>query len=408
MQARTSLASSRLETLLLTLSYPHRVSYYDDWSDAFSLSAEFNCTSANILDMQPAQLARRIEDYDAIIALHSCNADTLEYFAPLAPVLGERKRARLVNFIGNEFNSPYVSMVERTGLLKRARCDIIATQLLEEAGAFLYAQTGARVMSVPHALNPRVFKPGPAHAARRLDLGVKGYRYPAFLGDDDRNRLLERFQREALALGLNADISFDQRLSREAWVAFLCECRGTVSTEVGSWYLEPDDALMTRVAGHYEERRSGLVISNKSPLRRMARRLPSWAKAGLWTLLQRSPVKFEVLDDFSVPFAELKERFFREAVRAPVYGKAISSRHFDAVGTKTCQLMLRGRFNDIMEADRHYIPIDPSFADLPEAVRRFKDAGERQRIVDAAYEHVLTSHTYAHRAAAVAAAVAGV
>jgi len=389
---------SRMRTLILALEYPHRASYYDDWRDAFCDSPQLECAFANILSLQPRELARRLEEHDAVIMLHSCNSDTLEFLAPLAPVLGARKRARLLTFVGNEFNSPYVSLIDKVRLFREARCDIVATQLLEEAGRFLYADSGAEVVSIPHALNPRAFRPGPEHAARRLDLGVRGYRYPPYLGDDDRNRLLDFFRSNAARMGLVVDIAHDRRLGREGWAQFLADCRGTLSTETGSWYLDRDDALVRRVYAHMAARRSGLVIGNQSVLRRAARRLPSPVKAALAAVLKRGPIKFEVFEDDNVPFAELYEAFFRTAPRPPVYGKAVSSRHFDAVGTKTCQIMVRGRFNDILTAEEHYIGVDASLADAAEAVRRFRDDGLRQAMADAAYEHVMSAHTYAHRA----------
>lgn len=392
---------SALETLILTLAYPHRASYYDDWRDAFTSSPAFRCRVMNILDLKPADLARAIEKVDAVVMLHACNSDALDYLRPLAPVLGQRKRARLLTFVGNEYNSPYLSTTERVDLFRQARCDIVATQLLQEAGQFLYAETGARIIAVPHALNPEAFKPGPAHPARRIDIGVKGYRYPAFLGDEDRNRMIGYFQDNARRVGLEVDISEDKRLSREQWARFLGDCRGTISTETGSWYLERDDARIGRIHDYFKQRRTGVVISNESRLRRMARRLPSPVKSALWRVLKSGPVRFEVLDDANIPFSELEPLFFRDEPRPPVYGKAISSRHFDAIGAKTCQIMMRGRFNDILQPNEHYIAVAPDFSDADDAVRRFKDAGERQRIVDQAYDYVMSAHTYAHRAAQV-------
>jgi hypothetical protein len=396
---------SRIRALILLLAYGHRVSYYDDWLDAFVGSGHFLTETGNIIDLEPAVLARRIEEFDAVILLHGCNADTLEFLEPLVPVLADRKRARLLSFVGNEYNSPYLSMQQRNDMLRRARTDIIATQLLAEAGEHLYAGTGARVISVPHALNPAVFFPreGPRHA--RIDIGVKGYKYPPWLGDDERNRFLDHFRSNVGGYGLNCDIGVDERVGRDEWAEFLRACNGTISTEVGSWYISPSDDLIDRVYEYLKSRRGRFVIGNESPIRRMARHLPMPVKSVLWRVLKTGVVKFEVLQDSDVPFAELEELFFPASARAPVYGKAISSRHFDAIGVKTCQIMLRGRYNDILEADKHYIGVDHDYANLDEAVRRFKDAGERDAITGCAFEHVMAAHTYAHRTAYVHAAL---
>lgn len=393
------MTGSRLKTLILSLIYPTRVSYYDDWRDAFVHHPAYACDVGNIMTLTPTELEQRLEQYDAVIMLHSCNSDTLDYFAPLAPVLGQRNRAKLITFVGNEFNFPYVSTSERVRLFGVARCDVVATQLLEEAGNYLYAQSGARVVSVPHALNPAVFTPGPE--LRTLDIGVKGYKYPPYLGDDDRNRMLRFFSGNAGLWGLAVDISEDKRLNRDEWAGFLRSCNGTITTETGSWYISPNDELIQKIYAYLKENRKGLVIGNESPLRRIARYLPSPVKALLWQLLKRGPIGFEVIDDYNTSFKELDERFFRHEAHAPVYGKAISSRHFDAVGTKTCQIAFRGRFNDILVADEHYLAVEHDFSNAEDVVARFKDATERRRVVDTAYDLVMAEHTYRHRAEAI-------
>jgi hypothetical protein len=392
------LMNDRLKTLVLALVYPHRASYYDDWRDAFFASPRFDCSLANLLSLTPGDLARQAERCDVIIMLHSCNSDTLDYLKPLAPVLGARKAAKLVTFVGNEFNSPYVSMATRIRLFAEARCDLVATQLPLEAGEYLYGATGAKVIAMPHALNPVAFPAGPDAARRSIDLGFKGYRYPPYLGDDDRNRMLRLIAENAPRWGIKVDVSEDRRLNRKEWAGFLQDCKGAASTETGSWFIAPDDELIDRIYAHLKERRNGVVISANSILRRAARRLPMSVKALLWPMLAHGPIRFEVLDDFNTPFEELDAAFFRTARRAPVYGKAISSRHFDAIGAKTCQVMLRGRFNDILTADEDYIAVDPGFGNIDDAIGRFKDAALRRRITETAYDRVMAGHTYAHRA----------
>ena len=80
--------------------------------------------------------------------------------------------------------------------------------------------------------------------------------------------------------------------------------------------------------------------------------------------------------------------------------------HFDAAGTKTCQIMFRGRFNDILLADEHYFALEPDFSNVDEVLRRFRDPRERSRVADAAHDLVLREHTYAHRMRQVAGALA--
>jgi spore maturation protein CgeB len=90
-------------------------------------------------------------------------------------------------------------------------------------------------------------------------------------------------------------------------------------------------------------------------------------------------------------------RFFAARARPSSYGKCISSRHFDAAGTKTCQIMFRGRFNDIFRADEHYLALEPDFSNIEAVLAAFRDPVRRRSIVDAAYDLVLSKHTYQHR-----------
>ncbi len=212
---------SAIQTLILSLTYPHRASYYHDWRDAFVESPEYECEEYNILRGPSSQLATSLREADLVIALHSCSADTLQYLKPLVPLLGAPDRPKLVSFVGNEYNFPYVSMVDRLQLFGEARCDLIATQFPLEAGEYLYQGTGARVVAMPHALNPRAFPPGGPHPTRPLDIGVKGYRYPPYLGDNDRNQVLGYFAQNADRLQLEVEIGEDRRSSREDWFAVL-------------------------------------------------------------------------------------------------------------------------------------------------------------------------------------------
>jgi hypothetical protein len=91
--------------------------------------------------------------------------------------------------------------------------------------------------------------------------------------------------------------------------------------------------------------------------------------------------------------------------RLSVSGKAISSRHFEAIGTKTVQIMFPGRFNDILRAGEHYLALDRSFGNLHDVCAALRDPVALARITDAAHEYALSGHTYAHRVRSVLAAV---
>ena len=386
-----------LKTLVLALRYPHRASYYDDWADAFGASPFFDTTLRNVLDLSPARLTRELAEHDLVVLLHNCTADTTDDLERLTPALGARARARLVAFVGNEYNSPYAPMTRKIAALHACNPDIVATQLLQEAGAYLYGGICANVISLPHALNPDVFRPGPEQSRRAVDIGVRSFRYSPLLGDKERNDIIDYFRLHGPEHDLSVDVNTTSRFGREDWAAFLANSRGTISSEAGSWYLDRDDALVTRIHNAIGLERSGLVIRQGERLRRLVRRLPLSMKSALGFALRRGPIKFAGFEDESLDFEDLDARFFKEAPRCPAYSKALSSRHFDAIGTKTCQIMTTGRYNDLLTPNEHYIAVNADLANVGTAIAQFKDESERERITTTAYEHAMARHTYGHR-----------
>ncbi len=80
-----------------------------------------------------------------------------------------------------------------------------------------------------------------------------------------------------------------------------------------------------------------------------------------------------------------------------VSGKVVSSRHFEALGTKTVQIMFPGRFNDILRAGEHYLALERDFGNLGDVCAAVRDERLLTRLSDSAYEYARAAHTYAHR-----------
>lgn len=391
-----------MRLLLLHARYTAHYSYFDDWREAF----EAECPGATVLDLSrsgaaEAALGGRPDDHDLIVVLHSLTGDTLTYLAPLERWLAERARARLLVFVGNEYNAPrsHLGLGERAALLRRVRADFIGTQLCLDAARRLYAAVPARVLPLPHALNPRRYVARTPDAARSIDIGVRSARYTPLLGDDDRVRLIERFARGPMPRALRVDVHHGAgRLHADAWAAYLDACRGTVATEAGSAFLDPDDRVVNRVADHLARRHPTLLLfglEKRLPPGWWRRRATTVAQFVTAQLVARGhPGVDRLLEQADVQ--ALRERFFLR-MRDPIDGKCISSRHFEAIGTRTCQLMIRGRFNDILEADRHYIGLEPDLSDLEQALDRFLDPCARREVVERAHALAMEGHTHRHR-----------
>ena len=163
--------------------------------------------------------------------------------------------------------------------------------------------------------------------------------------------------------------------------------------------------ILRKIREYLRGRARGGVLRADGLAHSLSRRLPYAVKEVLKGSLRWLPLRHEALDYSDAEFADVQAQFFSDRPRAPVYAKCISSRHFDAAGTATCQVLMRGRYNDILVADEHYLAVDADFANLDDVLRRFRDPGERRRIADNAYAHVGERHTYRSRVASLYRAV---
>jgi spore maturation protein CgeB len=397
------MVESRIRTVVLTVQYSTRSSYYLDWVETFEESPLFEATTFNLFRREIRRAARRaIEDAELVVALHSCSADTLDCIRPLTGAL-KLRRGRFLMLVGNEYNVPWARIGEKLDFLRDTGADYVGTQLLLEAGQWLYANSGAKVLSLPHALNEAVFRRDKPDPTRAIDIGGRSNRYPVYIGDDERNRVFDVFAGIAPERGLRVDIDMNSRLDRPGWAAFLNDCLATIGSEAGSWYLERDDRTALAIREFLSAK--SRTIRADGALHAAFRHLPYGFKTWLRSLVKFLPVGHEALEDPGLNFADIKARFFSNQPRCPVYSKAISSRHFEAAGTGTCQILVRGRYNDILNADEHYIPLDPDMRDAYEALERLTDPAERRRIADCSYALVREAHTYRHRSAALYAMV---
>lgn len=390
--------NSRMRVLVGYAKYTDRLSYFDDWLDAFAAAPQFDVVLVDIVSSDAgARILRLLREVDAVVLLHSTNGDTTIYLEPHIEALA-RRTVPLLTFVGNEVNLPGSPIADKLRLFAIMKPDFVATQLLLEAGKYLFDDVAVGgVVAIPHALNPSAYQPTRAPDSRPLDVGARAVRYLPHLGDDDRNRLLQWFADRGSSYGLKVEIS-DQRLDRKGWADYLNQCKATVATEAGSWFLERDDATVNAIRDYVLSKRTkGFVLRNDSALRRFGHLLPWWMKSMMRGAMRRGPIRHEALINEQLDTKEIFDRFFAGRARPQFYGKCISSRHFDAAGTKTCQIMFRGRFNDILKANEHYLALEPDFSNTDDVVAAFRDPVERQRVADAAYDLVRTRHTYVQR-----------
>lgn len=349
-----------LRTLLLAshASVPN-LSYYWDWHEALTRHPRLRVDVVSTLGkgrLTLELLRRRRREYDLVLfpyGYYYANDD--RWSRTLAGLLAEMSGVK-VFFLENE----YRLLDRKLALARRAGADFVTTQLPLDVARKAYAGHFLldRIVALPHGLSDRLAHelgaPVP-DAERPIDLGFSGDAYPFYLGHQDRAEMGRFFRDRAAGWGLRIEYreGRESRLAPKEWIAFLLRCKGALHQEAGSDYLEVND--VTRQAVN--------------------------------ELLVQRP---------DTPFAEVRARFF-DAYPSPLSGRAIAPRHLEAIATRTCQIMFRGRFNDILEPDLHYLCLEKDFSNAEDVVARFKDPASRRAVAERAYEHVRAGHLLSHR-----------
>ncbi|MCP3413829.1 hypothetical protein ACVMIH_003044 [Bradyrhizobium sp. USDA 4503] len=334
--------------------FNQRLSYVRDWRDAFCRSPKLDvtvCDINNLVDLGRHLL--RIRSYDLIIVSHVAAGDDLSLISRAAPFLA-RRACPIIVFLGNEYDL----LDQKLEFCREVKAEFLCSQLPIAAAEYLYGGLeGTRILATPHALNPSVYSPQP-EARRDIDVGFVGDIYWPFVGDRERTDLIGYFEKHGEELGIRCDIrgGRSSRMPRDDWAAFLNRCRTLIGAESGTYYLNEKGALLDR--------------------------------ARTYNLKQNQDASFE----------EVFEKFFIGVPRG-VSGKSISSRHFEAIGTKTCQVLIEGGYNGILRANEHYIPVRSDLSNVDEAVRALRDETHCREIAERAYDLAMSGHTYDHRVA---------
>ena len=70
--------------------------------------------------------------------------------------------------------------------------------------------------------------------------------------------------------------------------------------------------------------------------------------------------------------------------------------HLEAVITKTCQVLVEGDYDGILQPNRHYIPLKRDFSNLVEVLDKLRDDELLEEIANQAYEEIYMSKRYSY------------
>ena len=191
---------------------------------------------------------------------------------------------------------------------------------------------------------------------RPLDIGYRAKDLPAWLGRHAKLKadIGRVFADAAPKRGLSCDISMrpEDSLAGQDWMRFLLSCRYTIGVEGGASILDRDGSI-----------------------RRCCDRV----------LAERPGTTFE----------ELERECF--SGRDGEFGLvALSPRHLEAVAARTCQVLIEGDYDGVLQADRHYIPLKRDFSNLDDVLETIRRDDRREEIVETAYREIVASGAWSY------------
>lgn len=192
---------------------------------------------------------------------------------------------------------------------------------------------------------------------RDIHIGYRAYKGPQWLGRHGflKTQIAEVFNRYAPLISLKTDISTRSQdtILGDDWYKFLLRCKYFIGVEGGSTILDRD--------GNIKKRTDEYVLSNPD-------------------------ASFEDVEAHCFPGAEGKLQLL-----------ALSPRQLEACATKTCQILVEGKYNGILKPDIHYIELKRDFSDLSKVLEIIKQDSARKEIVENAYRDIVESGKYTYQ-----------
>jgi hypothetical protein len=197
----------------------------------------------------------------------------------------------------------------------------------------------------------RFGSPDPGARRRPIDIGYRARRPPFWLGEraQMKGRVAEVVAPRAADLGMTVDVSLreEDAFVGEGWYAFLARCRTVLGCESS--------------------------VSLHDPAGRV-----------------RAAVERYVAAHPEAGFEEVRSECFAGQDHS-LSVAVLSPRHLESCITRTCQVLIEGRYSGVLEPDRHYIPLRPDFGNLDDVLARVRDVEGCEAIAERAYREVAAS-----------------
>jgi hypothetical protein len=202
------------------------------------------------------------------------------------------------------------------------------------------------------------------YGERPIDIGYRARMLPAYFGRHGqlKYRLVGIFNEALKGRGLNTDIQNTNHTFTDenvkvvkhgrSWYDFLLSCKAFIGCEGGSSLLDFDGSIKERISEY-------------------------------------------CVNHPKAEFDEIEENCFK-GLDYNISCFALSPRHFEAVMTKTLQILVEGTYGGIFKAGEHYISIKADFSNLDVILATLKDDDYCQKIVDQAFIDIALSGKYTY------------
>lgn len=193
---------------------------------------------------------------------------------------------------------------------------------------------------------------------RPIDIGYRARKLPYYLGKHGqlKTEITEVFAGKLQNTNLKYDISNTgddkNTFFGQDWYKFLLSCKAFLGCEGGSSLLDKTGKIKEKVM-EYEKKHPN--------------------------------ASFREVEKHCFPGVDSNIRCF-----------AFSPRHFEAIITKTLQVLVEGDYSGILKANKHYIPIKKDFSNIDEILEKLKNAQYCQDMINTAYDDIILSGKYTY------------
>lgn len=203
------------------------------------------------------------------------------------------------------------------------------------------------------------------YAERKIDIGYRASMLPANFGKHGQAKyeligeFTNRLKNSGLTLDIkrsNTTISTEDKTAiklGDAWNHFLLECKAFIGCEGGSSLIDFDGVIQEKVYAYSHE-------------------YPN--------------AKFEEIERVCFPGMDFNISCF-----------AISPRHFEAVITKTLQILVEGYYGGIFKPGVHYLELKKDFSNFNEVITQLSDKEKCQEMIDRSFTEIALSGRYTYK-----------